>query len=142
MSPLESLAEAPVHERNTPAEDPSMDSSRRGVALLVDDEEAVRLLLTDVLELQGWQVISAGSGERALELLDDRVGLVVADLYLPGMGGRELVDRIRACLPLVPALILSGDLRETAAGEGVGTAFLAKPFQLSELQEAIERILV
>lgn len=109
--------------------------------LIVDDESGLLLLLRRYLERLGYDVDAADTAEEALALFEsnpDRHACVLTDLTLPGMGGEELVERLRAIRPGLPALISSGypyDPRSAATG------FLQKPYLPAMLAEAIERIL-
>jgi CheY-like chemotaxis protein len=118
------------------AETPST-SSGRGIALLVDDEELVRMSTADMLIELGFQVIEAASGEEALELI--RAGahadLLVTDHLMTGISGVELTRAARALLPALPALIVSG----YAELEGIapGLPRLSKPFRKAELAASL-----
>lgn len=104
-----------------------------GTAMLVDDEEMVRLSTADMLMDLGYDVVEASSGEEALRLIDDglRPDLVVTDHLMPGMTGVELARALRARRPSLPLLIISGYAEE----DGMDPSFarLTKPFRNSEL---------
>src|SRR5712691_10269772 len=107
--------------------------------LVVDDSPQNRLVATGHLESAGYEVMSVGSGEEALELLaKERVDLIVLDVLMPGMGGFESCRRVRAtpALAEIPVLFLTalGDREATApALEAGGDDLLPKPFHRSEL---------
>ncbi|HVJ16654.1 MAG TPA: AAA family ATPase, partial [Polyangiaceae bacterium] len=102
--------------------------------LLVEDEAAVRKFVARALLAQGYDVLQAESGRLALEVLDQsrrRVDIVVTDVIMPDMGGRELGAHLRQRFPNIPILYMSGyakDLDQKVAGMNQNEAFLAKPF--------------
>lgn len=109
----------------------------RGVALLVDDEELVRMSTADMLADLGYEVAEANSAEEALSLL--RTGLepdlVVTDHLMPGMSGAQLARELKAERPRLPVLIVSGYAE--AEGVDLDVARLTKPFRASELAESL-----
>ncbi len=115
--------------------------------LLVEDEMVIRSLVKNVLEGNGYAVLEAEDGERALELYRARsrsVDIVDTDVVLPGVGGREVVDRIRGERPDIPALYMSGYARDMIDGHGtIGEAapFLQKPFPPEELLRRVRELL-
>jgi CheY-like chemotaxis protein len=128
-----------------PAPEPVRPAVRTGHGriLAVDDEEQVRGLLEEILTVHGHDVVVAADGEQGLEIFrsDGPFDVVVTDLGMPGMSGRELARRI---LDLDPAarIILStgwgGTLEhERLKGSGVSRV-LAKPFDMRDLLAAIE----
>lgn len=79
--------------------------------LLAEDEVVIRLMLVEILTLQGYTVIEAGRGADALALAEragQRVDLLVTDMSMPGMTGWELAKRLRAIRPGLPVLFVSG----------------------------------
>jgi CheY-like chemotaxis protein len=77
--------------------------------LCVDDEENPRTLRKLILEKQGYQVITAASGREALEVLNrTRVNLVLSDQMMPGMTGSQLTKSVKAILPSMPVILISG----------------------------------
>jgi PAS domain S-box-containing protein len=109
----------------------------RGIALLVDDEELVRMSTAGMLDDLGYDVVEASSAEDALSLL--RTGLepslVVTDHLMPGMSGAQLARELKTERPGLPVLIVSG----YAEAEGIDPdiARLTKPFRNAELAERI-----
>ncbi|MBK7857503.1 MAG: response regulator [Archangiaceae bacterium] len=102
--------------------------------LLVEDQEPVRIAVNRMLQARGYRVVEAGHPRDALELLASggpRVDLVLTDLVLPEMTGKELVARLRSARPGLPVLYMSGDAGGAMDHQGViepGTSFLQKPF--------------
>ncbi len=112
--------------------------------LVVDDNEALRENLAETLELEGYGVAVAADGPGALAQLDlePPPRVVVLDLVMPGMDGRELLERIRANPRLegVRVLLTSG-LTGTKARSGArADAFLPKPFGVGELLAALRAL--
>jgi PAS domain S-box-containing protein len=126
----------------------STPSPRRGeTILLVEDEAGVRRLSRTVLEEQGYVVLEAASGDIALEVARSQTGpihLVVTDVVMPGMSGRELWDRLRVLSPDSRVLFMSGYTDDVIARHGVlepGIAFLQKPFTAFGLAGKVREVL-
>ena len=113
----------------------------------MEDEESVRRLIRLVLETQGYTVIAAESGAEALAQAADHVGnidLLLTDVVMPGMNGRELVERFRRRWPLVHVLYMSGYTGDAVIRYGVETAadaFMQKPFTPLALARKIRQTL-
>lgn len=104
--------------------------------LVVDDESNMRFLIRMILESAGYEVAEAAHGGHALERVkDSRVDLVVTDLMMPVMTGRELVDRLRADprTASIPIVVISANSRTVATAADV---VLGKPFEPFALLEA------
>ena len=112
----------------------------RGTALVVDDEDLVRLTTADMLSELGYTVLEAASGEEALELLErgNAVDLLVTDHLMPGLNGTELARMIRASWPGMPVLVASG----YAESEGIAPDLprLNKPFRKDELVASLTKL--
>jgi len=110
---------------------------KRGTALLVDDEELVRMSTADMLGDLGYTVVEASSAEEALRLLDGGApfDLLVTDHLMPGLSGTELAREVRTVKPGVPVLLVSG----YAEREGVDPDLprLTKPFRKDELAASL-----
>jgi CheY-like chemotaxis protein len=119
-------------------ERPTLPASKaRGRALLVDDEELVRMSTADMLADLGFEVVEAGSAEEALRLLQNAPmpDLLVTDHLMPGMSGADLAREARLIKPDLPILIVSG----YAEVEGIAPDLprLTKPFRNAELAERL-----
>jgi len=115
--------------------------------LLVEDEESVRQLVRETLQSNGYRVVEAENGEAGLAAAAKHVGkidMVITDVVMPGMGGRELVKRIAVTRPETKVLYLSGYTEDAIVNEGTiegGTAFLQKPFTLQNLSRKVREVL-
>jgi CheY-like chemotaxis protein len=111
--------------------------------LLVDDEPAVRNVVSGLLHTRGYRVLTAGSGREALALAERHSGaldLLLTDLSMPEMGGRELARRLLATRPSLRVLAMSGQRQEGAPADGQGEV-LMKPFSAVELGRAVRAVL-
>ncbi|MBI3791477.1 MAG: PAS domain S-box protein [Gemmatimonadetes bacterium] len=115
--------------------------------LVVEDEEAVRRLLVRLLRDAGYETHAAAHGAEALEFLAEHpasVHLLVTDMVMPGMDGRELATRARSMRPDLGVLFTSGyttDPAMSARVVGAGDAFLRKPYSRREMLHAVRRVL-
>jgi PAS domain S-box-containing protein len=115
--------------------------------LLVEDEPAVRGLARDILHQQGYTVLEAADGDEALRVGREHGGpihLLVTDVVMPQMGGRELSDRLKAGRREIKVLYVSGYTDDAILHQGVsetGTAFLPKPFSASALAHKVREVL-
>jgi PAS domain S-box-containing protein len=125
-------------EKEAPAKAPSQ--SAKGRALLVDDEDLVRMSTADMLNELGYEVVEAGSAADALAELSDGLefNLVVTDHLMPGMTGADLARVVQERWPLIPVLIVSG----YAETDGLAPDLprLSKPFRQADLALSLERI--
>ncbi len=107
----------------------------RATVLLVDDEDALRSIARLVLEEGGYRVLEASDGEQALEAAAAHAGeisLLLTDVVMPGMNGREIAERLAEARPGIGVLYMSGyskDVLDDSGGLGPGSAFLEKPFK-------------
>ena len=117
--------------------------------LVVEDEEAVRLIVRRVLRDQGYTILEARDGNEALRICahkGDSIDLVLSDVIMPGMGGRELSRALAVSRPALPILFMSGyndDGELAGAGGDLAPGVLAKPFTSETLarqvREALDR---
>jgi CheY-like chemotaxis protein len=112
-----------------------------GKALLVDDEDLVRMSTADMLMDLGYEVVEASSAEEALRLVSDGLApdLLVTDHLMPGLTGTELAHELRSARPDLPVLIVSG-YAETEGMEP-SLARLTKPFRNAELAASLSALL-
>jgi two-component system, cell cycle sensor histidine kinase and response regulator CckA len=124
------------------------DSGPRGTVLLVEDEDLVRSLATRVLEARGYRVFAAPSAADALDLharATDRVDLVVTDVVMPGLGGRQLAERLRERQPGLRVLFMSGYTTDEVLRQGIQEEeehFIQKPFTPDGLARKVRDVLV
>jgi CheY-like chemotaxis protein len=115
--------------------------------LLVEDEPEVRGLARDILHQQGYTVLEAADGDQALRVGREHRGpihLLVTDVVMPQMGGRELADRLQAGRGEIKVLYVSGYTDDAILRQGVsetGTAFLPKPFTAAALAHKVRQVL-
>jgi len=117
--------------------------------LVVEDEEMVRRLAVRVLTSHGYEVLEAVNGKAALELLDSLppeggVALVLSDVIMPGMGGRELMEHLQRRPNSPRMLFMSGYTEESIARQGIlelGVQFIQKPFDVSHLLRVVRETL-
>jgi len=121
-------------------------AERATIALVAEDEAIVRDLAANVLRRAGFDVRAAPNGEEALELyhqIGETIDVLVTDMVMPGMGGRELAERIRLANPMLPIVFMSGYTEEappTGIGPGTGARFLQKPFFARDLVAAVREV--
>jgi len=128
---------------------PLPDASLGGTetVLLVEDEESVRQLVRDTLDAKGYRVLEADSGEAGLAAAarhEGKIELVITDVVMPGIGGRELVRQLAQSRPATKVLYLSGYTEDAIVSDGSiekGTAFLQKPFSLQSLSRKVREVL-
>jgi two-component system, cell cycle sensor histidine kinase and response regulator CckA len=132
-----------------PPPPPAADEPLTGdeTLLVVEDEESVRRLAVLALREHGYRVIEAGNGAEALRTLGTYKGtidLVVTDVVMPVMGGRQLVEALRPLRPEARVLYVSGYTDDAVIRHGVqraDVAFLQKPYTPSDLAEKVRRVL-
>ena len=124
------------------------DVAGRATVLIVEDQDLVRELAASVLAGRGYFTLEAADGPEALELLAGRkpgeIDLLLTDVILPGMSGRELADRVRSEFPQIKVLFTSGYSGEVLGRRGVleeDLAFLPKPFTPAALVAKVQAIL-
>jgi CheY-like chemotaxis protein len=113
-----------------------------GTILVVDDESLLLTMAETILAEFGYRVLTASSGQKALQLLaqpETRVNLVITDLVMPGMGGRELIERIRQEGLEMPIITTSGYVLPEDKQTGAG--YLQKPFTSTDLLRKVKAAL-
>jgi DNA-binding NtrC family response regulator len=112
----------------------------RPFVLVVDDEEAVRQLLAEVLAAAGYRVATAASVREALPYLDDpTLAAIVSDIRMPEESGLVLVAAARERRPRLAVVLMTGAaaFEERAEAEAIGVAVLDKPFTFAEVEAAV-----
>ena len=114
--------------------------------LVVEDEPAVRDLARRILELEGYAVVTAESGEEALRLWDELgpVDALLTDVVMPGLGGRELAATLSSRFPGLRVVLMSGYTQDAEQLDGLlasGAAFVEKPFTSSALASEVRNVL-
>jgi two-component system cell cycle sensor histidine kinase/response regulator CckA len=125
-----------------------MQSGHGETILLVDDEPQVVTLVREMLTREGYKVLGAGDGEEALRIFDanqSEIDLLLTDIVMPQLNGRELADRIKAKQPGLRVLYMSGFMKEAILkyyGISItGIPFLQKPFTRETLARKVREVL-
>lgn len=142
------LVYLPASDRPEVPAPPPLSQARGGTetVLVVDDEPAIRNLLRDVLSSAGYQVFQATNGVHALHVVEQEkgIGLVILDMIMPEMDGKETYERLREQLPQVKVLFSSGFSQHNLTQELLKhphTDFIQKPYVVHELLVAVRRLL-
>ncbi|SAK99428.1 sensor kinase/response regulator fusion protein [Caballeronia fortuita] len=119
---------------------------KQRTVLVVDDEADIRLGCTEVLKEAGFNVIEASDGASGLDILGSNVqiDILVSDIGMPGMNGKEMVDRARVRRPVLPVLFMTGYAEKSVFGNGRiddGAQLLTKPFATEELVSKIHAMI-
>lgn len=145
-----SLTADPI-DRWTSTGGPSVDAlrsitnvtGRNGTIFVVDDDANLRDALTDLLETEGWVTEAYAGAEQFLAAWrGDRVGCLVVDLCLPGMGGIALLEHLAAGHSLLPVVVISGHANipiAVRAMEAGAVSFIQKPVSADQLLEVVDR---
>ncbi|WP_192884136.1 MULTISPECIES: response regulator [Xanthomonas] len=129
-----------------PPPPPNAPRGRSQRILLVDDTDVVRMMVSEVLSDAGYHVIEAENADGALAQLraDAQIDMVVSDVGLPGMNGRDMADVARDLRPGLPILFITGYAENAATRQeflAEGMALLPKPFSLNDLLNTVSRML-
>jgi CheY-like chemotaxis protein len=125
----------------------SVPAAGTETVLVAEDEQMVRVLIRKVLEQAGYTVLLASGGAEALQLAARHAGpiqMLVTDVVMPGMNGRELARRLLELRPDTKVLYLSGYADDAVERHGVldpGTAFMQKPFSPGALASRVREVL-
>ena len=135
----------PVHAETLIAKVTKAEESIPGAVLIVDDEELLRSLLRRILEREGFKVVVAESGTRALEVLETtKISLVISDIVMPAMNGIQLIGQIKRLFPSLPVLLVTGHASEYSKRNAVSAGadgYISKPFQGAEITEQVRAFL-
>ena len=110
--------------------------------LVVEDDAIVRMLIVDVLEELEFKVLEADGSETAIPLLADAssaIDLLMTDVGLPGMNGRELAEKARELRPMLPILFASGYAENLELCHNMQV--ISKPFSIDQLRDKVKNIL-
>ncbi len=127
----------------------ALAQSRKGdeTILVVEDDDAVRRMTREFLKISGYTVLEARSGADAIQFVerrDQEINLVLTDVLMPGMKGRELVERLAKLRSGIKVLYMSAYTEDAAINIGVlspGTAFIEKPFSPDDLANKVREVL-
>ena len=138
------MSDASEHSKSATTGDDN--SSGPETILLVDDDDLVRELGQEILELNGYSVLTAINGREALQLCAEHKGsidLLVTDVMMPEMGGPELVERLRLLRPDLKVIFTSGypDLSHNKMLNNTDLNFVQKPFSPRVLGRVVREIL-
>jgi two-component system CheB/CheR fusion protein len=116
------------------------------VILLVEDDDLVRMVSRMILQASGYVVLEAGNARDGLSVSESRtapIDLLLTDVVMPGLGGRELAERMAIFRPAMKVLFMSGHTQDVVLREGVrkGMPFLQKPFRPTELARRVREVL-
>jgi PAS domain S-box-containing protein len=131
----------------TTIEGATMPDHGSGTILLVEDERVLLEMSTDMLHALGYTVLSAASAEEALRLAREHAGIIdllITDVIMPGMNGRDLAVQLQTLRPDLRCLFMSGYPADVIAHQGVldpGVRFLQKPFTRSSLADKVRETL-
>jgi signal transduction histidine kinase len=120
----------------------SEDLKGNKTILMVDDEDLLLTMGQMILSSYGYHVITANSGPRALELIEQartQIDLVITDLVMPNMSGREFVEHLRRRLTNIPVICMSGYVR--SANQTEDELYLQKPFTSQDLLRSVKQVL-
>jgi len=115
--------------------------------LVVEDQEGIRNMIGESLRRNGYRVVIAEDGDQALQMasgLADPIDLLVTDLMMPNIGGRELAHQLMSLRPQMKVLFMSGYPEQTVSGNEINEeteAVLQKPFSLDKLARNVRRVL-
>jgi CheY-like chemotaxis protein len=132
------------------ADDPALTDAHRAedgeVVLVVEDESVVRDLVVDVLRELGYRTVEAADGQAGLRILesDARIDLLISDVGLPGLNGRQLADMARRRRPDLKVLFMTGYAENAALAGGFldpGMQMITKPFAVEALATRVRDIL-
>jgi CheY-like chemotaxis protein len=124
-----------------------MERSRTGeTVLVVEDEQAVRDLVLEVLGELGYRSLEAADGPSALQILAsrERIDLLITDIGLPGLNGRQVADAARRHRPALQILFMTGYAENAAIAGGFlepGMAMVTKPFAMEALASRIRQMI-
>ena len=138
---------APPDSGARPVQRPATELRGSETVLVVEDQDEVRKFVLAILESYGYRTLEASSGAAALRTVEDHRGpihLMLTDVIMPGMTGKQSADRLRLVRPQMKVLYMSGYTDEVISREGVldaGIDYIAKPFTPEALAQKIKTVL-
>jgi len=133
-------------ETETDEPEPAIKGGTETILISEDQMEVLNLSRT-VLEMLGYKVLTAGGADQALQLArdyDGNIDLLLTDVVMPGINGKELSERILAVKPGIKCLYMSGYTADVIARQGVleqGVKFISKPFSVKDLAAKVREVL-
>jgi two-component system, cell cycle sensor histidine kinase and response regulator CckA len=131
----------------TPAKEQARISGGPETILIVDDEDMIRSLVKDILTSKGYNVLTAPDGASAVVLYQEQwrsIDLVILDMIMPGMGGRETMEKFKQINPDVRAILSTGYSEDDRARDLMALGvkvFLQKPYKTEQLSTAVRKVL-
>ncbi|PIT82053.1 response regulator [Limnohabitans sp. 15K] len=124
-------------------------ADKQATILMVDDEELLLAGIQEMLEMQGYVVITALDGQQAMvSLTEHAIDLVITDLVMPNMDGVDFVQELRKIRPDIPVIVVSGSTHNIMERYGIDSiqlpgadASLSKPFKGMDLMAQIQELL-
>lgn len=139
------VEQPPAAAQTDPADVPAAGLPHSGMILVVDDEATLRVMLKDILESEGYAVVTANDGEdaqRQFERRKEDIALILSDLGMPHCDGLQLFRHVRTIAPQVPFIICTGYSNPESQSEveksGVN-GILLKPFKVEQILEIVQR---
>ena len=128
-------------------EAPLESKAKKGVILLVDDEETILEVCATMLKRLGYQVLEAIDGQRAIDIFEkekDAIDLVLLDMRMPGMNGATVYDRLIGMQPNVKVILFSGFFENKHIRkilENANVDLIQKPVRLKQMSQKLENML-
>jgi two-component system, cell cycle sensor histidine kinase and response regulator CckA len=140
-------AEPEIQEEDIKRKIVQEESDGNETVVIVEDNDLVRDLTGEILRKSGYMIISANNGKECLTALadyDDKIDLLLTDVIMPDMNGRELYEELLRSRPGLPVIYMSGYTEDAIAYQGVlekGTNLIHKPFTRKVLTEMVREVL-
>jgi len=119
--------------------------NKKKIAFVIDDEEALRDIVTEVLAMVDIESITASSGVEAIKMVTEhsnQIDIMIIDMYMPDLTGEETYEKLKEFYPNCPVLYISGlDRSEDYKSSDPNVQFLKKPFAVKDLQDAINKLI-
>jgi CheY-like chemotaxis protein len=110
--------------------------------VVVEDEFLIRMMLVEMLQDEGYDVVEAENGDVALPLLDEGVAVLLTDVQLPGsLDGLALVRQARLTLPDLPVIYMTGRPVAMLSTVGDRETVVGKPYQIQDIRDAVARMI-